>query len=78
MAVDNARFGSNAEFEVISNDVLQVSGVRNVQMITIKDNLREGSKFLFLNLHLHNPLQKPEYDDYLRAHQASHFLYWMQ
>ena len=41
-ATDNARFGtpgSGKEFEVISNDVLQVSGVRNCQMITIKDTI---------------------------------------
>ena len=74
MFTDNARFADcsdthrrDSEFEVVSNDVLQVSGVRNCQMITIKDNVAD-EHMIMVNLHLHNPAEKLELGDYLRGH----------
>ena len=61
IVTDQARFGdegSGSEFEVLSNDYLQLSGVRNCQMVTVRDNGAKAEKeqhMIFVNLHLHNP-----------------------
>ena len=61
------------EFEVISNEVLHLSGVRNCQMITMKDNVASQGKekdehLIFINLHLHNPMEDVRLGDYVRQH----------
>ena len=80
IGTDKARFGakgSGAEFEIISNEVLQVSGVRNCQMLTCRDTLVD-KHLVMINLHLHNPMEKKELGDYLRAHQAEQMLHWLK
>ena len=80
IATDQARFGaegSGAEFEVLTNDVLQVSGVRNCQMVTCRDTI-DDKHLIFINLHLHNPCEAIELGDYLRAHQAEQMIHWMK
>lgn len=80
LATDNSRFGpqgSGTEFEVLANEVLQLSGVRNSQMLTILDTVAQNH-ILILNLHLHNPMEKLELGDYLRAHQCEQMLHWMK
>jgi len=83
MFTDNARFADcsdthrkDSEFEVLSNDVLQVSGVRNCQMITVRDNVAD-EHMIMVNLHLHNPAEKLELGDYLRGHQCEQMLHWL-
>ena len=80
MATDQARFGpvgSGSEFEVLSNDVLQVSGVRNCQMMTFRDTVQDQN-LIMINLHIHNPCEAIELGDYLRKHQAEQMLHWMK
>merc|ERR1739848_166663 len=64
-------------FEIVSNEVLQVSGVRNCQMETCRDTLVD-KHLVMINLHLHNPMEKKELGDYLRAHQAEQMLHWLK
>ena len=82
MLTDKKRFGegSGSEFQILSNEVLHISGVRNCQMMSIKDTCAPKGRpdsFIMINLHLHNPMEEISKGDYLRSHQATHFLHWL-
>ena len=64
----------------MSNEVLHVSGVRNCQMMAIKDTHAPkgcANHFIMVNIHLHNPMEETGKGDYLRSHQATHLLHWV-
>ncbi len=62
MATNLAMFSSDM---FIDNKILHLSAVRNCHMVRFRDAQNPESDFVFLNTHLHHPLQ-PE-DDFVRS-----------
>jgi len=48
-------------------------------MVTVRDTKAsgKGEHMIFVNLHLHNPMEDLALGDYLRKHQCEHMLHWM-
>ena len=72
LVTDRSFFDSDT---FISNQILHLSAVRNVQMVKFRDTANPDSDFVFLNTHLHHPVD--EIDNYVRALQVEHILFWI-
>jgi len=62
MVTDRGFFGADG---FISHDLLHLSAVRNCQMVKMRDPQNPESDFVFVNTHLHHPVEAE--DDYVRG-----------